>query len=271
MDPVDLNMDLSDNDISTQDEELFNLDAFDFGNLDLSTANLEDIGNPCSSPFRSLYVTSAILNNDYGPAASLMGPGSSASSSSSSSGVSSSSDGQLINDESMSFRLSYPPPHQSPTLSNDNAHPIHHHHQDASQLCSFTPSPPHPQFKHPHHPHPQQLARITDYSPEWSFAEGGIKVLVAGPWHSPCAYTVLFDGVAVPTSMIQPGLLRCYCPAHESGFVSLQVSCNGMVVSDSVIFEYRDHPLNNPPSHKPNGSGATSLGGISHLIKRNKY
>lgn len=55
-------------------------------------------------------------------------------------------------------------------------------------------------------------AKITDYSPEWAYPEGGVKVLVTGPWHSTGPYTVLFDTCAVPTTLVQSGVLRCYCP-----------------------------------------------------------
>lgn len=55
-------------------------------------------------------------------------------------------------------------------------------------------------------------AKITDYSPEWAYPEGGVKVLVTGPWHSNGPYTVLFDACAVPTTLVQSGVLRCYCP-----------------------------------------------------------
>lgn len=86
--------------------------------------------------------------------------------------------------------------------------------------------------------------QITDYSPEWSYPEGGMKVLVAGPWYSSAVnYSISFDGISVPTSLVQNGVLRCYSPAHEPGFVTLQVSIGGgNMVSNSVIFEYRDHP-----------------------------
>jgi len=73
--------------------------------------------------------------------------------------------------------------------------------------------------------------------------KGGIKVLVAGPWYTTTyRYTILFDGVSVATQLVQNGLLRCYSPEHEPGFVTLQVACDGVIISNSVIFEYRDHP-----------------------------
>lgn len=57
-------------------------------------------------------------------------------------------------------------------------------------------------------------AKITDYSPEWAYPEGGVKVLVTGPWHSSGPYTVLFDTFPVPTTLVQSGVLRCYCPGQ---------------------------------------------------------
>ncbi|VEN53158.1 unnamed protein product [Callosobruchus maculatus] len=85
-------------------------------------------------------------------------------------------------------------------------------------------------------------AKITDYSPEWAYPEGGVKVLVTGPWHSSGPYTVLFDTFPVPTTLVQSGVLRCYCPAHEAGLATLQVACDGYVISNSVIFEYKPPP-----------------------------
>ncbi|XP_032570515.1 uncharacterized protein LOC6608358 isoform X2 [Drosophila sechellia] len=88
---------------------------------------------------------------------------------------------------------------------------------------------------------PHKVHNICDFSPEWSYTEGGVKVLVAGPWTSSNggAYTVLFDAQPVPTQLVQEGVLRCYCPAHEAGFVTLQVACGGFLVSNSVMFEYK--------------------------------
>jgi hypothetical protein len=128
---------------------------------------------------------------------------------------------------------------------------------------------------------PTTTLTITDYSPDWSYPEGGIKVLVAGPWfltpssgkgqssmnysiknqinmnsmnnnnnnnrfnnnsnQVTCKYSIIFDGVSVESDLIQNGVLRCFSPAHEAGFVSLQVALDGNPVSNSVIFEYRDH------------------------------
>ncbi|XP_037035422.1 calmodulin-binding transcription activator 1 isoform X4 [Bradysia coprophila] len=88
----------------------------------------------------------------------------------------------------------------------------------------------------------QEICNISDYSPEWAYTEGGVKVLVTGPWDSNSNYTVLFDAFPVPTTIVQCGVLRCYCPAHEVGLATLQVACDGYVISNSVIFEYKLPP-----------------------------
>lgn len=110
-------------------------------------------------------------------------------------------------------------------------------------------------------------ASITDYSPEWAYPEGGVKVLVTGPWYSSTSrYTVLFDSFPVPTMLVQSGVLRCFCPgttqnyssipsmsctpqnvwiffsAHEVGLATVQVACEGFVISNSVMFEYKRPP-----------------------------
>ncbi|TFJ98476.1 intercellular adhesion molecule 5-like [Platysternon megacephalum] len=60
---------------------------------------------------------------------------------------------------------------------------------------------------------PQPLVTITDFSPDWSYPEGGVKVLITGPWTEETdSYTCLFDRLAVPAALIQSGVLRCYCP-----------------------------------------------------------
>ncbi|KAJ4431083.1 hypothetical protein ANN_19678 [Periplaneta americana] len=75
---------------------------------------------------------------------------------------------------------------------------------------------------------------------EYLLFQGGVKVLVTGPWYSTTSpYTVLFDTFPVPTTLVQSGVLRCYCPAHEVGLATLQVACEGFVISNSVIFEYK--------------------------------
>ncbi|KXJ21269.1 calmodulin-binding transcription activator 2 [Exaiptasia diaphana] len=85
-------------------------------------------------------------------------------------------------------------------------------------------------------------ACITDFSPEWSYPEGGVKVLVTGEWSSSeMSYTCLFDGCSVEAILVQVGVLRCYCPSHEPGLVTLQVACNGFIVSNACVFEYRAH------------------------------
>ncbi|XP_051900730.1 LOW QUALITY PROTEIN: calmodulin-binding transcription activator 2-like [Pristis pectinata] len=82
---------------------------------------------------------------------------------------------------------------------------------------------------------------ITDFSPDWSYPEGGVKVLITGPWGDGTdGFSCVFDQVSVPAALIQSGVLRCYCPAHEAGLVRLHVARETPpLISDSVLFEYR--------------------------------
>ncbi|KAJ0068981.1 hypothetical protein NL108_015757 [Boleophthalmus pectinirostris] len=94
-----------------------------------------------------------------------------------------------------------------------------------------------------------RLFGVTDYSPEWSYPEGGVKVLITGPWlESTSDYSCFFDHISVPAALIQPGVLRCYCPAHDTGLVMLQVAMGGEVISSSVVFEYKARDLPALPS-----------------------
>ncbi|MEQ2195887.1 Calmodulin-binding transcription activator 2, partial [Xenoophorus captivus] len=78
---------------------------------------------------------------------------------------------------------------------------------------------------------------------------GGVKVLITGPWSEPSGrYSCVFDQSSVPASLIQPGVLRCYCPAHQAGLVCLQVLESGGSVSSSVLFEYRARNASSLPS-----------------------
>ncbi|XP_066450002.1 calmodulin-binding transcription activator 2 isoform X3 [Eleutherodactylus coqui] len=93
------------------------------------------------------------------------------------------------------------------------------------------------------------LVRITDFSPDWSYPEGGVKILITGPWvEDTDSYSCVFDHVTVPASLIQSGVLRCYCPAHEAGLVTLQVIQHQQIISHSVIFEYRARNFLSLPS-----------------------
>eukprot|EP00095_Tigriopus_kingsejongensis_P010378 maker-scaffold251_size238241-snap-gene-1.17 protein:Tk10378 transcript:maker-scaffold251_size238241-snap-gene-1.17-mRNA-1 annotation:"calmodulin-binding transcription" len=87
----------------------------------------------------------------------------------------------------------------------------------------------------------RELVQITDYSPEWAWPDGGIKILVTGPWHHSVSsgYQILFDSVPVPTSLVQSGVLRCYAPAHKVGETQLEVAHDGNIISSPVIFEYK--------------------------------
>ena len=81
---------------------------------------------------------------------------------------------------------------------------------------------------------------ITEFSPEWSYCDGNTKVLILGDWsRQNGSYSCLFDGCSVLATLIQPGVLRCFCPPHDPGLVSLQVAWNGFIVSNACVFEYK--------------------------------
>lgn len=57
------------------------------------------------------------------------------------------------------------------------------------------------------------LVTITDFSPDWSYSEGGTKVLVTGPWLTASSnYYCLFDDKSIAATLVQPGVLRCFAP-----------------------------------------------------------
>lgn len=117
------------------------------------------------------------------------------------------------------------------------------------------------------------LYDISDYSPEWAYPEGGIKVLVTGPWDINSIYTVLFDSVPVPTTLVQTGVLRCYCPAHEVGLATIQVACRGIIISNSCIFEYKS-PVNGEQGTGSDGMTSVTTGAAGsneNLYKLNLY
>ncbi|XP_059728585.1 LOW QUALITY PROTEIN: calmodulin-binding transcription activator 2 [Haemorhous mexicanus] len=105
------------------------------------------------------------------------------------------------------------------------------------QTCASPPTPQLPSS--PPGPPSDPPVAITDFSPEWSYPEGGVKVLITGPWGDPGAYSCLFDRTSVPAALVQPGVLRCYCPPHEAGVAALRVACPPRLLSAAAPFEYR--------------------------------
>lgn len=54
-----------------------------------------------------------------------------------------------------------------------------------------------------------------------------MKVLITGPWlESSSEYSCLFDHISVPAALIQPGVLRCYCPGNTPACMSHFVPYN---------------------------------------------
>jgi hypothetical protein len=87
-----------------------------------------------------------------------------------------------------------------------------------------------------------RLAKISDFSPEWDYVDGGGKILIMGPdFHSGLNYHVMFDQVEVPAELVQDGVLRCRTPPHfKPGYVSICVTRGNFVLFSEVChFEYR--------------------------------
>ncbi|XP_070491104.1 calmodulin-binding transcription activator 2-like isoform X4 [Chironomus tepperi] len=82
---------------------------------------------------------------------------------------------------------------------------------------------------------------ITEFCPDWSYVEGGMKVLITGPWNLDTNYTVYFDNISVKATTVQNGVLRVYAPQHEIGVAKVCVS-DGVLVSNIIDFEYRMQP-----------------------------
>jgi len=93
-----------------------------------------------------------------------------------------------------------------------------------------------------------RLAKITDFSPEWDYSEGGSKMLIMGPdFHSGLNYFCMFDQVEVPAELVQDGVLRCRIPNHyQPGVVSFCVTRgNYRLFSEVFNFEYRNREIPN--------------------------
>jgi len=92
-----------------------------------------------------------------------------------------------------------------------------------------------------------KLAKLTDFSPEWDYVEGGTKILIMSPdFHNGLNYFCMFDQLEVPAELVQDGVIRCRAPPHyKPGFVSFCVTRgNFMLFSEVYHFEFkvRDAP-----------------------------
>ena len=92
-----------------------------------------------------------------------------------------------------------------------------------------------------HSENQKQLLDIVDISPEYASTEGGGKIILIGSWNSRNSrYSCKFGEVCTPCDLIQNGVLRCFCPPHSPGKVSVCVLCDNVIISKSVEFEYVD-------------------------------
>lgn len=83
--------------------------------------------------------------------------------------------------------------------------------------------------------------QITEFCPDWSFVEGGVKVLITGPWLLESNYTAYFDNISVQATVVQNGVLKLYAPKHEPGVCKVCIS-DGFSFSNMVDFEYKSQP-----------------------------
>lgn len=68
--------------------------------------------------------------------------------------------------------------------------------------------------------------------------QGGVKVLITGPWQEASSdYSCLFDQITVPASLIQPGVLRCYCPGTHK-HTDLPIIPHLITMSDLPTIEH---------------------------------
>jgi len=91
--------------------------------------------------------------------------------------------------------------------------------------------------------------------------------LITGPWYSQSSvYQVLFDGSPVPTTLVQSGVLRCHCPGHSPGEAVITVACGDTVISEPVIFTYKE-PATEPPRRSTPDLGSRGGGGsLKHRL-----
>lgn len=89
--------------------------------------------------------------------------------------------------------------------------------------------------------HDHSQLNITEFCPDWSFVEGGVKILITGPWLMESSYTAYFDNISVPATVVQNGVLKLFAPKHEPGVCKVCVS-DGFSFSNMVDFEYKLQP-----------------------------
>lgn len=89
--------------------------------------------------------------------------------------------------------------------------------------------------------HEHSPLNITEFCPDWSFVEGGVKILITGPWLVESSYTAYFDNISVHATVVQNGVLKLFAPKHEPGVCKVCIS-DGFSFSNMVDFEYKLQP-----------------------------
>lgn len=75
-------------------------------------------------------------------------------------------------------------------------------------------------------------------------------MLITGPWMDESeSYSCLFDQISVPASLIQPGVLRCYCPGTEAesgggeAWPSPPPKCRASLLHFTVLSPFLPQPM----------------------------
>jgi len=121
----------------------------------------------------------------------------------------------------------------------------------------------------------ERLAKITDFSPEWDYVDGGSKILIMGPdFHHGLNYFVMFDQVEVPAELVTDGVLRCRAPAHfKPGYVSFAVTRGNFILFSEVVhFEFRTREtVNEPISMNDRNFKLRIIERLEHLEREANY
>jgi len=90
--------------------------------------------------------------------------------------------------------------------------------------------------------------KIVDFSPEWDQIEGGAKVLVCTKENIQEIFANFkeellicqFGEKKVQAQVVQPGVIRCYAPPNEPGYVDLAILYNGRKISKASHLNYNN-------------------------------
>ncbi|CAD8141484.1 unnamed protein product [Paramecium octaurelia] len=81
--------------------------------------------------------------------------------------------------------------------------------------------------------------KIVDYSPEWDYTEGGMKMMLCfQPLKEIYQCQILFGNIPVVANCVQPGVLKCIVPPNVQGKVELKIISNGIFIDEQNETNY---------------------------------